>query len=466
MGVMDKLKKILFDEEDVEIPVSSDELPERELRIVADKAEKKVPSRSSKREVEPARSFKDYHIEDDDEDTIVELKLPKEEEEDERPPVQEKRIKFPIDDFDDDDEEEYIPTRSAKEEIKTTPSRNEPTRSESSRSENSRNESSRIPKYISDIANEQKKEPREEKDYRKIIHDLDDENKKPFEVTPIISPVFGVLNKNYKQEELAEKKALITQANSGAKPRLYGPVSYNDAPLPKPPVFEAKKTGLKEELVELNSTISDLINDNNEVDESEIEMPAKATFDEDYTETIDIPKIIDNDDDEDDLIIETENYDEITSSIETTANTHTSIEDAFEPTSEFDSISDYDREVEKRSIEEEISEEEYEEDEPIEYEENFVASHKIEEDEEIEDDLEEVEIQEDKVVSKKSKPRKSKIVEEAVEEEIEDENEKIYEEYEKTSDDDHLTDTIETDLFNLIDSMYKDDEDEEDSEDE
>ena len=63
---------------------------------------------------------------------------------------------------------------------------------------------------------------------------------------------------------------------------------------------------------------------------------------------------------------------------------HTSIEDAFEPTSEFDSITDYDREVEKRSIEEEISEEEYEEDEPINYEEDFVVSHKIVEDEDVE----------------------------------------------------------------------------------
>lgn len=460
MGVMDKLKKILFDEEDVEIPVNSDELPERELRIVADKLEKKVASRSSKREVEPARGFKDYHLDDDeDEDTIVELKVPKEEEEHEHPQTQEKRIKFPIDDFDDDDDDEYVPTRSARdEESKSTYARRETPVSETSRTE-----SSRIPKYISDIANESKKEPREEKDYRKIIHDLEDENKKPFEVTPIISPVFGVLNKNYKQEELAEKKAIITQTNSGAKSRLYGPVSYNDAPLPKPPVFEAKKNNLKEELVELNSTISDLISDNNEVDESEIELPAKIAIDDDLTETIDIPKIIDNEDTEDDdLIIETENYDEMPSSIETSSNAHTNIEDAFEPTSEFDSITDYDREVEHRSIEEEISEDEYEEDEPVEYEEDFVASHKIEEDDE---DLEEVEIKEDKVVSKKSKPRKTKEVEEEISE-TEDENEKEYEKYEKESDDEHLTDTIETDLFNLIDSMYKDDEDEEDSEDE
>ncbi|MCX4365611.1 MAG: hypothetical protein OSJ70_07555 [Bacilli bacterium] len=456
MGVVDKLKKILFDEEDVEIPVSSDELPERELRIVADKLEKKVASRSSKREVEPTRGFKDYHI-DEEEDTIVELKVPKDEEEEVKPPIQEKRIKFPIDDFDDDDEEEYIPTRSTRdEEHKSVSSRNE-----ISRSENARSEASRIPKYISDMANEQKKEPREEKDYRKIIHDLDDENKKPFEVTPIISPVFGVLNKNYKQEELAEKKALITQTNSGAKPRLYGPVSYNDAPLPKPPVFEAKKTGLKDELVELNSTISDLISDNNEVDEKDIEIPAKAIVDEDLTENIDIPKLVEPEDE--DLIIETENYDEIPSSIETISKGHTSIEDAFEPTSEFDSITDYDREVEKRSIEEEISEEEYEEDEPINYEEDFVVSHKIEEDEDVEEDTQEKIEPKKEVANKKSRSSKPKKV---VEEDDSDDDEKVYEEYEKDSDDEHLDDTIETDLFNLIDSMYKDDEDEEDSEDE
>lgn len=445
MGVVDKLKKILFDEEDVEIPVNSDELPDKELRIVADKLEKKVASRTSKKEEMGDRGFKDYHIDEEDEDTIVELKVPKEEEE-EKTPVQEKRIKFPIDDFDDDDDD-YIPIRSSREEEPIiTPSRKEV----------SRGESSRIPKYISDMANEQKKEPREEKDYRKIIHELDDENKKPFEVTPIISPVFGVLNKNYKQEEIAEKKALITQTNSGAKPRLYGPVSYNDAPLPKPPVFEAKKSGLKEELVELNSTISDLISDNNEVDESDIELPAKIVRDSDLLETIDIPKIINaHDEDEDDIIIETENYDEITSSIETKAKGHTSIEDAFEPTSEFDSIADFDREIEKRSIEEEIDEEEYEEDEPINYERDFVVSHDIEEEEdeknieveEEKDDLDEIEIKENTIVRKKRKTSKVEELDEVIEE-----DEKVYEE------DERLTDTIETDLFNLIDSMYKDDE--------
>lgn len=214
-------------------------------------------------------------------------------------------------------------------------------------------------------------------------------------------------------------------------------------------------------MVELNSTISDLISDNNEVDEKDIEIPAKAIVDEDLTENIDIPKLVEPEDE--DLIIETENYDEIPSSIETISKGHTSIEDAFEPTSEFDSITDYDREVEKRSIEEEISEEEYEEDEPINYEEDFVVSHKIEEDEDVEEDTQEKIEPKKEVANKKSRSSKPKKV---VEEDDIDDDEKVYEEYEKDSDDEHLDDTIETDLFNLIDSMYKDDEDEEDSEDE
>ncbi len=448
MGVMDKLKKILFDEEDVEIPVNSDELPERELRIVADKLEKKVASRSSsakkEKEVEPTRGFKNYH-DFDDEDTIVELKVPTDdEEEEEKPSVPEKRIKFPIDDFDDDEEEDYVPTRSMREEEP----RKKPTPSSSSR----------IPKYISDLANDEKKEPREEKDYRKIIHDLEDENKKPFEVTPIISPVFGVLNKNYKQEEVDEKKALITQVNSGAKSRMYGPVSYNDAPLPKPHVFEAKKSGLKEELVELNSTISDLISDNNEVDENDIEMPAKIVpdkkEDKNLPDEIDIPKIVDTDldNDDDDFIIATENYDDIPSSIETSPKEHTNIEDAFESTSEFDQITDYDREVEKHSIEEEIDEETSMEDEPEEIEDDFATSYEIDEEEE-EEKVETSKARkekEEKTTTKKRNVHKPVDIDE------------IIEDGEKEENDDHLTDTIETDLFNLIDSMYKDDEDEED----
>lgn len=445
MGVVDKLKKILFDEEDVEVPVNTGELPEKELRIVADNLEKKVASSktSTKKEEAPTRSFKDYH-EYDDEDTIVELKVPAydEEEEEEQPKIPEKRIKFPIDDFDDfddDDEDDYVPTRIERVE---EPKKSAP-----------RSESSRIPKYVSDLRNEQHKEPREEKDYRKIIHELDDENKKPFEVTPIISPVFGVLNKNYKQEEVDEKKALITQVNSGAKSRMYGPVSYNDAPLPRPPKFEPKKNGLKEELVELNSTISDLISDK-VIDESDIEMPAKIV--PDPVEEIDIPKIADTEDD-DDLVIATENYDEIPASIEMPSKGHTSIEDAFESTSEFDEITDYDREVEKRSIEEEVDDEIIEEEEYIPPyqgdEEDLEEVEEIVEEEEIideeEDEVEE-EVEEKKTTRKRPKPVE---IEEILEKE-------------EAEDDDRLTDTIETDLFNLIDSMYKDEEEDEDSEDE
>lgn len=449
MGVVDKLKKILFDEEDVEVPVNSGELPDRELRIVADKLEKKVASKTStKKEETPTRSFKDYH-EYDDEDTIVELKVPAYDEEEEveveeKPKKEENRIKFPIDDFDDDfdDEEEYVPKRASHDD---EPKKNAP-----------RSESSRIPKYVSDLRNEQHKEPREEKDYRKIIHDLDDENKKPFEVTPIISPVFGVLNKNYKQEEVDEKKALITQVNSGAKSRMYGPVSYNDSPLPRPPKFEPKRNGLKDELVELNSTISDLISDKT-IDEADIEMPAKIV--PDPVEEIDIPKIIEEDEDEEDLVIATENYDDIPSSIETPSRSHTSIEDAFESTSEFDEITDYDRSVEKRNIEEDFDEEELIEDEQ-ETEEDIVSAYVVDED--LEDDTqEEPEIEVEEIPEEEEVEEKKKTKKRVKPVEIEEILEK-----EEQEDDDRLTDTIETDLFNLIDSMYKDDEDDEDSEDE
>ncbi len=32
MGLMDKVKKILFDEDEIEVPVKSDELPKREVK--------------------------------------------------------------------------------------------------------------------------------------------------------------------------------------------------------------------------------------------------------------------------------------------------------------------------------------------------------------------------------------------------------------------------------------------------
>ena len=61
MGLLGTLKKVLFDEDEVEITVNNDELPTK-------------PNKKP----EKVQGFKDYH-EGEDEDTIKEVKVPKEE---------------------------------------------------------------------------------------------------------------------------------------------------------------------------------------------------------------------------------------------------------------------------------------------------------------------------------------------------------------------------------------------------
>lgn len=343
MGLVDKMKKILFDEDEVEIPVNSDELPERTKKS------------SKSKEVTSQRGFIDYHR-DEEEDTIKEVVVPKEEivEEEEVESAEDgaKTFNFPIDiDF-----EEELPSRlqNFDDELEET---------------------EEIPTYkprmdYSNFTEEVKKKPVEEKDYRQLINTTTEQReKKPFKVTPVISPVYGILDKNYKPSEVVNKAEVVNKRDPN-KPRLFGPVSYNDEPLPEPHKYEPKEEpSLKEELVELNTTISELINDT--VNPSEA-LESMDMVDEN-----------------------TKNYEEIeTSGIENEYIGNNNIEDAFEPTSEFDTVDSVDDDVAVEDITPSVN------------------------------------------------------LDELITEDNEEE----------------LSDTIETDLFNLIDSMYKSDESEENEE--
>ncbi len=229
--------------------------------------------------------------------------------------------------------------------------------------------------------------------------------KKPFTNTPVISPVWGILDKNYKPEEIVDRTENLTKLNTGAVPRSYGPVSYNDQPLvQKKKEEKALKEKKEAELIELNTAITDLINEPIEEQPKVINKPKKVSERE-------LPNVIQEEevpkhsiDDIDDDIIKTDNYDDIEEvnanyndhSIETEEKANNNIEDAFESTSEFDSIREND------------SVEEYDQ----------------------EDEEELVDL--DSIVNKTSD--------------------------DETDDDAGLDNTIETDLFNLIDSMYKDED--------
>lgn len=333
MGLMDKVKKILFDEDEVEVPIKDEELPEK-------------PKREEKRERTEHRGFIEYHhgeeeIKEKEEDTIKEIKVPKEDD-------SKNTFNFPI------DFEEELPSRSQSYAEVEPAVVNREEKPESIY--NTRDYHIEPPV----------KKVHEEKDYHKLISEKEGKmEKKPFKVTPVISPVYGILEKDYKPDEVVDRKERILEEKDVPKKRTFGPVSYNDEPLPiiKPAkkVVPKEEQSLKEDLVELNTTISELIDES--IRPQDIKEP----------------------------VIEPDTLTE--AGIEEEYIGHNSIEDAFETTSEFDQINSEDEIITADPI--------------VESDEPQVAIDEI-----------------------------------------------------LHQDDDNLSDTIETDLFNLIDSMYKSDDSE------
>ncbi len=141
MGLLDKVKGILFDEEEIEIP---------EIK------------KETKRE---------RQIETEEENPIREIKIPKEDFSD-REYKSESTFTFPID-FEDEEPEPI------KVEEKPKP---------------------RYEEYKQPIRNEKR-------DYSDFLSKKNE--KKQFKPTPIISPVYGVLDQNYKKEDVIVKKDIL-----------------------------------------------------------------------------------------------------------------------------------------------------------------------------------------------------------------------------------------------------------------
>lgn len=151
MGLLDKVKGILFDEEEVEMPVI-------------------------KKEPQVKNSIKEEKIEKE-ENPIKEIKVPKDDFSDKDNYKAESTFTFPID-FEDDEEKE--PIKSVEE---PRPKYEEPKRHRQSE-----------PRNYSDFLNKR-------------------EEKKKFKPTPIISPVYGVLDQNYKKEDVIVKKDILRTPN-------------------------------------------------------------------------------------------------------------------------------------------------------------------------------------------------------------------------------------------------------------
>ncbi len=180
MGLFDKLKNVFFEEEYVEVEEPETEEP-REKVAVAKKIE--TPEIEEREEVKPKREEK------------MSLEF-----------TQENEFKFPMN-FDDKDFEMektmeiFEPTREIEEEESKQEEREETFPVIEETREEYRYEEK--PVYNEPY------QTREEKnnDYHGLYEGHREKEEKPgFTPSPIISPIYGILNKNYKKEEIVTKK--------------------------------------------------------------------------------------------------------------------------------------------------------------------------------------------------------------------------------------------------------------------
>ena len=225
MGLLDKVKGILFDE--TEEDENLEELPKREPK----KRKQKV----------------DFSELDKEEDTIKEVKVDYSKEE---------KMSFPVDDFEpvtrtrsgasnyegflEPHQEEVheikreIPREHVQERPVIQPQVERPVARPVEHHE-ARNRYELPPK---------KEVVHEARDYKKLLNDAKNSEKKPFVVTPIISPVYGILDKNYKPEEIEEKNK--PKEIDQVRERMFGPVSFSDEALPEPVKYEESTETLTE----------------------------------------------------------------------------------------------------------------------------------------------------------------------------------------------------------------------------
>lgn len=195
MGLFDKIKNALFEEEYVE----EEEKPKKELKPIETRAEKKAAKENRRRTEE--ENIKDIKPSDLD----MEVTIPQPEEQPEK--IKESNFKlYEDEDFTIEQPQKNNNVQETIEEPEmeeqdlyqgTTTETHYHTTSSTSRVETLYHEEN------STVI--EKKEPYSNKDY-KPLYSYGEENKKIFKPTPIISPIYGILDKNYKKEDVVDRK--------------------------------------------------------------------------------------------------------------------------------------------------------------------------------------------------------------------------------------------------------------------
>ena len=188
MGVFNKIVNILFDEPE-EIPViTKDSSPEIQEEIKHEKF--KSEPKQDKREEVIVTKIEKKPVEDDMFD------MPKFNEDAKTDSIKKSAFTFPL--IDDDDFE-------VKEDEKRSARKREKEEKRSSRRHD----------YLSAFENKDKRKADNDRGKRTTTSLYETSSKKPFTLSPIISPVYGVLNENYKKEDISFRDSSNNRVPSG-----------------------------------------------------------------------------------------------------------------------------------------------------------------------------------------------------------------------------------------------------------
>ena len=277
--------------------------------------------------------------------------------------------------------------------------------------------------FSSTTVSEEQKDP----DRYKINTGTIVNGKKPFTPSPVISPVYGILDKNYTKEDIVDRKGGLKRERN------------NKLPIKKEQTIEEAEKSLEDEEV-----IVSVESVRKKAYESEIELPKESK------------KV------EETPIVEEKKEEKITKPSEEVYKEVEEEAREFEPTP----VEEVKEEVEEPVVEEKVpSIEDQIEEEHFEHEENAELDSVI--DEVVpEAKAEKVEKKKMKVLDDLEKTSTLKILDDIEKElnsikpiskEAEEEEDAMVKEHEKS-----LDDTLENDLFNLIDSMYEEGEEDDD----
>lgn len=261
MGLMDKVKKILFDEDEIEVPVKSDTLPKRETK------KEEFPSRGS---------FINHH-EQEEENPIKEIIVPAYEEKKEVP--ERKSFNFP-----DDDDFDFMPRIKEEEKVQEEVIRRREVTPEYSEFKRVETQTKVSREYGL----------QENKDYKKLIKDeevkmKEEKEKKPFTVTPVISSVYGIINTENVERPKKEAKETVEIVQTR---RNFGPVSYNDQPsIPK----EEKNNVEVLEKVSIDDVVDDIDDENIQTSGIENEYLGNNSIEESFESTSELETINEED---------------------------------------------------------------------------------------------------------------------------------------------------------------------------